>query len=99
MKLFFVYILECSDNTFYTGITSDLQGRLQAHQMGKHRDSYTFSRRPVSLVFFCEFTEASKAIEVEKQIKRWSRAKKKAMISGDFEQLPNLAKKKFKKEN
>ena len=97
VKLFFVYILKCSDNTFYTGITSDLESRIASHKMGKYRDSYTFSRRPVNLVFFCEFTEASKAIEVEKQIKKWSRAKKKALISGDFEKLPNLAKKKFKK--
>ena len=96
MKIFYVYLLECSDNTYYTGITSDLETRVESHQSGKHQDSYTASRRPVELVFYCEFTEAAKAIETEKQIKKWSRAKKQALISGDFDSLPNLAKKKFK---
>ena len=95
VKIFYVYILECSDDTYYTGITSNLESRLESHQIGKYNDSYTFPRRPVNLVFFCEFTEASKAIEMEKQIKKWSRAKKKALISGEFDRLPNLAKKKF----
>ena len=96
MKIFYVYILECSDSTYYTGITSDLEKRVESHQSGKHRDSYTASRRPVELVFYCEFTEAEKAIETEKQIKKWSRAKKKALILGEVDRLPNLAKKKFK---
>ena len=95
MKFFYVYILECADNTFYTGITSDLEKRFVSHQNGKYPNSYTSVRRPVELVFFAEFTEASQAIETEKQIKKWSRAKKKALISGQFESLPNLAKKKF----
>ncbi|UJH67252.1 GIY-YIG nuclease family protein [Allomuricauda sp. SCSIO 65647] len=96
MKIFHVYILECSDGTFYTGITSDLTKRLQSHKAGKYRDSYTYSRRPVKLVFSCDFTEAAQAIATEKQIKKWSKAKKAALISGNFDQLPNLAKKKFK---
>jgi len=96
MKIFYVYILECSDGTYYTGITSDLEKRIESHQKGKYQNSYTASRRPVSLVFFAEFTEASKGIETEKQIKKWSKAKKKALISSEFENLPNLAKKKFK---
>jgi putative endonuclease len=96
VKIFFVYIIKCSDDTYYTGITSDLEGRLESHRSGKYKDSYTFSRRPLHLVFSCGFTEASKAIEMEKQIKKWSRAKKEALISGEFETLPNLAKKKFK---
>ncbi len=95
MKIFFVYILECSDGTYYTGITSDIEKRIESHQNGKYQDSYTSTRRPVSLVFFAEFTEASKAIETEKQIKKWSKAKKKALISGQFEKLPKLSKKKF----
>ncbi len=96
MKIFYVYILECSDGTYYTGITSDLTSRVASHQAGRYRESYTYSRRPVQLVFFCDFTEAAKAIAVEKQIKKWSRAKKEALILGEFDRLPNLAKKKFK---
>ena len=95
MKIFYVYILECSDRTFYTGITSNLAKRLESHKTGKYKDSYTSTRRPVELVFYCEFTDPNLAIEKEKQIKKWSRAKKSALISGSYEKLPNLAKKKF----
>ncbi len=95
MKLSFVYILECSDRTYYTGITSNLEKRVFEHKFGKHQDSYTFSLRPLKLVFFCEFMDINMAIEKEKQIKKWSRAKKEALIKGDYLALPNLAKKKF----
>ena len=84
MKLSFVYIIHCSDGTYYTGITSNLEKRIFEHKSGKHPDSYTFSRRPLSLVFFCEFTDINLAIEKEKQIKKWSRVKKEALIKGDF---------------
>lgn len=96
MKIYYVYILECADKTFYTGITSDLTKRIESHQSGKYKGSYTSSRMPVNLVFYCEFTNVSMAIETEKQIKKWSRAKKLALITGQYEKLPNLAKKKFR---
>ncbi len=95
MKPSFVYIIKCSDGTYYTGITSNQEKRIFEHKSGKHPDSYTFSRRPLSLVFFCEFTDINFPIEKEKQIKKWSRVKKEALIIGDFLVLPNLAKKKF----
>ena len=95
MKIFYVYILKCSDKTFYTGITSNLYKRFESHQAGTYKGSYTSSRRPVELVFFCEFTDPNMAIETEKQIKKWSQAKKRALIAGEFDKLPNLAKKKF----
>ncbi len=97
MKIFYVYILKCSDDTFYTGITSNLTKRLESHQSGTYKGSYTSTRRPVELIFYCEFTDPNMAIEKEKQIKKWSQVKKRALINGDFEQLPNLAKKKFGK--
>lgn len=96
MKLSYVYILCCSDDTYYTGVTSNLEKRFFEHQTGKHKESYTFSRRPLALVFYCEFTDISIAIEKEKQIKKWSQAKKRALINGDYDAFPNLAKKKFK---
>ena len=95
MKAYYVYILKCSDKTYYTGITSNLTSRLQEHQKGKYKDSYTFKRRPLELMFYCEFTNVEIAIEKEKQIKKWSRVKKEALINDEFEKLPNLAKKKF----
>lgn len=97
MKQSYVYILECADNTYYTGITSNLTKRLSEHESGKHRDSYTYSRRPIQLAFHAEFTDINLAIQTEKQIKKWSRAKKKTLIDNEFEKLPNLAKKKFNK--
>lgn len=96
MKVYYVYILNCSDNTYYTGFTSNLEKRLLEHKSGKHQDSYTFFRRPVSLVFYAEFTDPNMAIASEKQIKKWSKSKKEALINNEFEKLRNLSKKKFK---
>jgi len=95
MKLSYVYILKCSDGTYYTGVTSNLNKRITEHQSGKHKDSYTYNRRPIELVFYAEFTDINLAIQSEKQIKKWSRAKKEALINNEFEKLPNLSKKKF----
>ena len=97
MKSSYVYILKCSDDTFYTGVTSNLHKRLLEHQSSKYPDSYTSQRLPVELVFYAEFTDINHAIATEKQVKNWSRAKKKALIAGEFDELPNLAKKKFPK--
>ncbi|WP_405399482.1 GIY-YIG nuclease family protein [Maribacter sp. Asnod2-G09] len=95
MITYYVYILKCADSTFYTGITSNLTQRLESHESGKYKDSYTNKRRPVTLAFYCEFTDPNMAIENEKRIKKWSKAKKKALIDGEYDDLPNLAKKKF----
>ena len=97
MKLSYVYILECSDGTYYTGVTSNLEKRIKQHEASVYPDSYTSKRLPVKLVFYSEFTNINIAIDKEKQIKDWSRDKKKALIEGRFEDLPNLARKKFNK--
>ena len=96
MKIYYVYILKCIDESYYTGFTSNLENRICEHNQGKHIDSYTYKRRPVELVFYCEFTNSEIAIETEKQLKKWSRIKKEALINNEYEKLPNLAKKKFK---
>ena len=95
MKTAYIYILQCADDTYYTGVTTNLEKRLQQHQSGIHKDSYTYKRRPVTLAFHATFTDINQAIEKEKQLKKWSKVKKKALINGDFELLPELAKKKF----
>lgn len=95
MKIYYVYILKCSDGTYYTGFTSNLEKRFVEHQTGKYKDSYTYSRRPLNLFFYAEFTDPNIAIEKEKQIKKWSKAKKEALINNEFEKLPNLSKKNF----
>ena len=96
MKLSYIYILLCSDQTYYTGVTSNLEKRIEEHICGKHFDSYTYHRRPVQLVYYTSFTSISIAIEYEKKIKKWSKAKKQALIEGRYDDLPNLSKKKFK---
>jgi len=96
MKVYYVYILKCADDTYYTGFTSNLENRIEEHQQGKHQSSYTFNRKPIELVFYREFSNVEMAIETEKQLKKWSKAKKEALINGEYEKLPNLAKKKFK---
>ena len=93
MKVYFVYILKCSDDTFYTGFTNDLLKHLGEHSVGRHPDSYTYTRRPIKLVFYSEFTNPSIAIDREKQIKNWSQAKKTALINGSLINFPILQKK------
>ena len=95
MNIYTVYILKCADDSYYTGVTSNLQKRLYQHKSGFYKGGYTYRRRPVDLVFYTEFTSISMAIESEKQIKKWSRAKKEALINGNYDALKDLAKKKF----
>ncbi|WP_038531780.1 GIY-YIG nuclease family protein [Formosa agariphila] len=91
MKQYYVYILKCNDGTYYTGFTSNLEERIQNHNSGKYKDAYTFKRRPVLLVFYESFFEPNQAIMFEKQIKKWSKSKKEALISGEFDRLQALA--------
>ncbi|MGK4568497.1 GIY-YIG nuclease family protein [Flavobacterium sp. 3HN19-14] len=95
MQLSYVYILKCNDDSYYTGITSNLEKRLCQHQTAYFPECYTAKRRPVLLVFYAEFTDINFAIDKEKQIKKWSRAKKEALINGDYNSLSGLSKKKF----
>ncbi len=95
MKKYFIYILKCFDDSYYVGVTSNLSRRIQEHQVGKYRNSYTFKRRPIRLVYFEEYNDVRIAISREKQIKKWSRPKKEALIKNKFDKLPNLSKKGF----
>ena len=92
MKEYFVYILHCADDSYYIGITNDLSRRLQEHLTGISDDGYTVSRRPLRMVYYELLTDINMAIAREKQLNRWSRAKKEALISGDKELLKALAK-------
>lgn len=91
MKQYFVYILLCNDNSYYTGITNNLDRRLYDHQNGTDRKAYTFKRRPLKLVFHEVFYDVNQAIAFEKQVKGWRRAKKEAIINGDWHLLPGLS--------
>ncbi|MEA1886992.1 MAG: GIY-YIG nuclease family protein [Bacteroidota bacterium] len=92
MSRSYVYILKCSDGTYYTGSTKNLWQRRQEHHEGEAAN-YTRRRRPVVLVYYDVFERIDDAFEREKQIQGWRREKKKALINGEQERLPELAKK------
>jgi len=84
-------MLRCGDNSYYVGSTrSSLEGRIAEHNAG-HFGGYTKDRRPVELVFHQEFARIDDAIAAERQIKRWRREKKEALLRRDFSALPTLA--------
>jgi putative endonuclease len=90
---YLVYILACADGSYYTGSTDDLNKRLWQHQQGVESSSYTYTRRPVKLVWASEETEHYyDALRWERQIKGWSRAKKQALIRGEFQALHEIVK-------
>jgi putative endonuclease len=89
-----VYILRCSDGSYYVGSTrKSLEARVAEHEAGTF-GGYTAGLRPVTLVFHQEFDRITDAIAAERQVKGWSRAKKEALISGDFNLLRDLAKRR-----
>lgn len=82
----FVYILKCSNGSYYTGSTRNLNARLEKHQKGI-ATNFTNKHRSVKLVYFEEYDRIAKAYEREKQIQGWTRAKKEALITGASEEL------------
>jgi putative endonuclease len=91
------YIVRCADGSYYTGTArSGLERRVAEHNAGVY-GGYTAERRPVTLVFSQWFDRITDAIAAERKVKGWSRAKKEALIRGDFESLPQLAKRRRKR--
>ena len=88
---FHVYIVECSDGSYYVGLARlGLEKRVGEHNDGVFR-GYTFSRRPVKLVWSEDFDRLTDAIACERRLKGWRREKKQALISGNYDALPELA--------
>ncbi len=87
---FYVYMLECSDESIYTGHSDNLEARLPAHNDGRFR-GYTFKRRPVRLIFHESFPTREEAIAAERQVKGWSREKKWALARRDWQVLRELS--------
>ncbi|MFM9977925.1 MAG: GIY-YIG nuclease family protein, partial [Sphingomonadaceae bacterium] len=83
---FWAYMLRCSDGTYYTGHSEDLERRVWEHQTGAAKD-YTSERLPVELVWAEEFGERDQAKEAERVVKGWSRVKKDALIERNAERL------------
>ena len=87
-----IYIVICSDRSYYTGITRrEVEERVSEHNQGIDRDCYTFSRRPVRLVYSEHFERIDEAVAAERRIKGWARAKKETLIRRDYDALPGLA--------
>ncbi|MBH0189764.1 MAG: GIY-YIG nuclease family protein [Nitrospira sp.] len=91
--MYYVYILRCSDDSFYVGSTEHLQARVYAHNSGRGA-TYTFKRRPVRLMYAEGFETETQAIKRERQLKRWSAAKKQSLVNGDIETLRRLSKRR-----
>lgn len=93
MRLFryCVYIVKCTDDSYYTGITNNIELRLYQHNHSTDQSAYTFSRRPVELVFYEAFQDVNQAIAFEKKIKGWTRKKKEALIQNNWDILKELA--------
>ncbi len=91
MKTYYVYILRCSDELLYTGITNDVERRFEEHQKGLNRNCFTFKRRPLELMFNQVFNDVEQAIYFEKKIKKWSNSKKIALANGDYDMLEILS--------
>ena len=90
MKPFFVYILKCSDGSYYTGHTDNLEARVSAHRQGLC-SGYTSKRLPVEVVYADVCGSRAEALMNERRIKGWTRAKKEAFIRGDVDELVRLS--------
>jgi predicted GIY-YIG superfamily endonuclease len=90
-NMWYTYVLKCDDGSFYTGHTNDLAERLSKHNAGRG-PKWTACRLPVELAYQeCHETKEA-AIKHEKQIKKWSRSKKEALVNGDKQKLKSLSK-------
>jgi putative endonuclease len=90
----FVYMVRCRDGSYYIGSTrATLDHRIAEHNAGIY-PGYTASRRPVRLVWHQEFQRITDAIEAERHLKGWSRAKKEALICGDYATIRTLARRR-----
>lgn len=94
--MFWVYILQCRDSSYYTGHTDNLEARLYQHHNKAFPTCYTATRLPVKLVYSDQFTSRIEALSAEKQIQGWSRKKKEALISGNWDMLSFYASRKKK---
>ena len=94
--MFWIYILKCKDNSYYTGHTDNIEQRIIQHENKTFPNCYTKTRLPVQLVYSQPFATREEALASERQIKGWSRKKKEALIDNNWLELSNNAKRKNK---
>lgn len=87
MDQYFVYMLLCADGTYYVGISNDPDRRVAEHNIGLDEGCYTYKRRPVRMVHCSGFHEVWDAISWEKRLKKWSHAKKAALVDNDWPRI------------
>ena len=90
---FWVYLLQCADQSYYVGHTDELEKRIQQHERGEV-GGYTSTHRPVRVVFTQEFASREEALAAERQIKGWSRRKKAALARGDWSEMSRLSRRR-----
>lgn len=90
--MLYVYILKCSDESYYVGVTNNLESRFYQHQEGINKTCYTYKRRPLELKYFEIIEDNLQAIAREKQLKGWTRIKKEALINQNWENLIEFSK-------
>jgi predicted GIY-YIG superfamily endonuclease len=89
--MFYVYILRCADGSYYVGSAQNVAARVKAHNDG-HGAAFTFKHRPVRVVYSEAFDSKVQAVTRERQLKRWSRPKKVALVAGNLSRLKDLSK-------
>lgn len=94
MKRYWVYILKCSNQQYYVGVTNNIDRRIQEHKEGINSTCWTYNKRPIQLKYVEIFNDINLAIQREKQLKKWRRAKKEALIENNSRNLIQLSKRK-----
>ncbi|MBK8500778.1 MAG: GIY-YIG nuclease family protein [Saprospiraceae bacterium] len=90
-KFVYVYIIHCSDDSYYVGVTNSLKDRYMHHELGTNPKAYTYRRRPLKALYWEIRDSAMDGILREKQLKGWTRAKKRALIEGNISELKRLS--------
>jgi len=91
VKIYYVYMLRCFDGSFYVGVTNDFDRRYFEHCDGIDPECYTFSRRPLRVVYVGEFQWIQEAIDFEKKMKAWSHKKKRAFAERNWHDLTRFS--------
>ncbi len=91
-----MYILRCGDGSYYVGSSRDVEARAAQHATGRGSE-YTSGRLPVELVFVHETESVAEAYAIEKRVQGWSRAKREALIRGEFSLLPSLSRSAYRR--